>query len=332
MNEIVLHEESRRQLSGISRSSGAMSWTIAERSLEEQARANDLKTMEIGLTMRKLRLKETGLALTNESNNLEKSKIEMGVSKAAFRAEKYKTELEDTTKGEMVTKIMDWLVVSVFNTLITMLYGAYVFSQQRIMEATSICEPTEESSTSSSWWVPKQVSSINTEFNMLICRLRVWVQSFFGVLMILVFTYFIIQRSSGAKQAMPVTFIVLFLGVVCGLPGKFCVDTLGGDGKLWLLLWEMFCLLQFLANVFTLGLYGLLYGPRRTVSHGVGSSRCNNVMFPYWVRRSFFFVLILFVLPASNGLLPFAAFGEWKDHFGVVVSELLRGGGSGSDV
>uniref|UniRef100_A0A1J3ECE6 Protein CPR-5 n=1 Tax=Noccaea caerulescens TaxID=107243 RepID=A0A1J3ECE6_NOCCA len=328
MNEIVLHEESR-QLSGISRSTGAMSWTIAERSLEEQARANDLKTMEIGLTMRKLRLKETGLALSHESNNLEKSKIEMGVSKAAFRAEKYKTELEDTTKAEMVTKTMDWLVVSVFSTLITMLYGAYIFSQQRIMEATSICEPSEESTSSSSWWVPKQVSSINTEFNMLICRLRVWVQSFFGVLMIFVFTYFIIQRSSGAKQTMPVTFIVLFLGIVCGLPGKFCVDTLGGDGKLWLFLWEMFCLLQFLANVFTLGLYGLLYGPR-TVTQGIGSGRC-NVMFPYWARRSIFFLLILFVLPASNGLLPFATFGEWKSHFAVVVSELLRGG-SGSDV
>lgn len=324
MNEIVLHEETL-QLSGVSRSS-AMSLTTFERSLEEQARANDLKSMEIGLTMRKLKLKETELALSYESNNLGKSKLEMGVSKAAFRAEKFKTELEDTRKADMVTKVMDWLVVSIFNMLASMLYGAYVFSHQRITEATSVCEPSEEKS--SAWWVPKQVSSINTEFNTLICRLRVWVQSFFGVLMILVFTYFIIQRSSGTKQTMPVTFIVLFLGIVCGLPGKFCVDTLGGNGKLWLVLWEMFCLLQFVANVFTLAMYGLIYGPI-TVTQETKQSRCSTTV-PYWVRRSFFFVLIMLVLPVINGLLPFASFGEWRDHFTLLMYAYL--GGSGSHV
>ncbi|CAH2043437.1 unnamed protein product [Thlaspi arvense] len=309
MNEIVLHEEIR-QLSGFPRSS-AMSLTTVERSLEEQARANDLKSMEIGLTMRKLRLKETELALSYESNNLGKSKLEMGVSKAAFRAEKFKTELEDSRKTEMVTRIMDWLGLSVFIMLSSMLYGAWIFSQQRIMEATSLCQPSEEKN--SSWWVPKQVSSFNTDLNIFICRLRVWVQIFFGGLMILVFTYFIIQRSSGGtKQTMPVTFIVLFLGIVCGLPGKFCVDTLGGNGKHWLVLWEMFCLLQFVANVFTLALYDLMYGPI-TVTQGTKSSRCNSKV-PYWARRIFLGVILL-ALPVVNGLLPFATVGEWRDHF-----------------
>lgn len=308
MNEIVLHEETR-QLSTVSRTSSAMPLTTFEKALEEQARANDLKSMEIGLTMRKLRLKETELALSYESNNLGKSKLEMNVSRAAFRAEKFKTEQEDSKKADMVHKIMDWLVLSVFTMLASMLYGAYVFSHQRITEAASICEPSEEKT--SSWWVPKQVSSINAEFNILLCRLRVWVQSFFGVLMILVITYFIIQRSSSgtAKQTMPVTFIVIFLGIVCGLPGKFCVDTLGGDGKLWLLLWETFCVLQFVANVFTLAFYRLMYGPVTTQG-----GRCDT-MVPYWARRSVFFALVVLALPVMNGLLPFATYGEWREHW-----------------
>ncbi|CAN6821584.1 unnamed protein product [Brassica oleracea] len=308
MNEIVLHEETR-QLSTVSRTSSAMPLTTFEKALEEQARANDLKSMEIGLTMRKLRLKETELALSYESNNLGKSKLEMNVSRAAFRAEKFKTEQEDSKKADMVHKIMDWLVLSVFTVLASMLYGAYVFSHQRITEAASICEPSEEKT--SSWWVPKQVSSINAEFNILLCRLRVWVQSFFGVLMILVITYFIIQRSSSgtAKQTMPVTFIVIFLGIVCGLPGKFCVDTLGGDGKLWLLLWETFCVLQFVANVFTLAFYRLMYGPVTTQG-----GRCDT-MVPYWARRSVFFALVVLALPVMNGLLPFATYGEWREHW-----------------
>ncbi|KAL1215460.1 Protein CPR-5 [Cardamine amara subsp. amara] len=304
MNELVLHEDVPRNSS--------MSLTTIERSLEEQARANDLKSMEIGLTMRKLRLKETELALSYESNNLGKSQLEMDISKHAFRTEKFTTELEDTRKADMVTKIMDWLIVNVFIMAASMSFGIYNFSQQRIMEATSICEPSEEKS--SSWWMPKQVSNMNAEFNIFICRLRVWFQIFFGALMILIFTYIIIQRSSGAKQTMPVTFIVIILGIFCGLPGKFCVDTLGGSGKLWLLLWEVFCLLQFGSNVFTLALYRLLYGPVN-----VTQEIKPNTMVPYWVRRSLFGVILL-VLPVMNGALPFATFGEWRD--------LLIGSGS----
>lgn len=305
VNELVLYEQTR-QLSCVLPSSSSMSLTTFDRSVEELKRANDLKNEENGLTRRKLMLKEMDLSLKYESNNLGKSKLEMGGLKAAFRAEKFKTELEDTRKAEMVTRIMDWLVVSVCSMLASMLLGVYNFSQKRIEDATSVCEPSEEKS--SSWWVPKQVSLMNSGFNIFICRVRVWVQFFFGVLMIIVFTYFISKRSAGTKQTMPISFIVLFLGIFCGISGKLCVDTLGGNGKLWLIVWEVFCLFQFVANVFTLALYSLMFGR----INGTQSSRCNS-MFPYWARRSVLYVVILFVLPAINGLLPFATFGEWRD-------------------
>ncbi|CAN8277543.1 unnamed protein product [Cochlearia groenlandica] len=311
MNEIVLlHEETRHQLSIVPNSLG-MSLTTFERSLEEQARANDLKTMEINLSMRKLMLKETELALSYESNNLMRSKIDLGVSKAAFEAEKFKTELEDTRKAEMVTKIMDCLVGSVVVMSCSMLYGAHVFSKQRIEEVTSICQGSKESS-SSSWWILQQVSSMNTEFNMFICRVRVWVKFLFGVVMIFFFTYFVIKRSSSGhnKQIMPVTLIVLLLGVVCGLTGKLCVDTLDGNGKLWLCLWEVFCLLHFMANVYTLGLCGLMYGP---IEKARGGTKPKSLV-PYWLRRGFAFVLVVLVFPLVNGLLPFATFGEWRNY------------------
>lgn len=308
MNELALFEETL-QLSCVPPRSSAMALTTDERFLKEQTRANDLKTVEIGLQIRELRCKETALGLKFESNNLGKAALELDVSKAAFRAEKFKTELEDTRKEEMVTRIMDWLLVSVFSMLASMVLGVYNFSIKRIEDATSVCDQSEEKS--SSWWVPKQVSSINSGFNTFICRVRVWVQIFFGVLMIIVFTYFLNKRSSGTKQTMPISFIVLFLGIFCGVSGKLCVDTLGGDGKLWLIVWEVFCLLQFVANVFTLALYGLMFGPIN-VTQETRSNRCNS-MFPYWARRSVVYVVILFVLPVINGLLPFATFGEWRD-------------------
>ncbi|CAA7060426.1 unnamed protein product [Microthlaspi erraticum] len=287
MNELVLNEDTR-QLSTMSLT------TFEQRSLEEKARANDLSYMKNFLTVRKLCLKEAELVQMEESNNLKKIKIEMDVSKAAFKAEKFSTQKQDTRKDEMVTVLNDWLVTSVYIMLIAMVYGAYMFSQQRIME----CEPSS-SEEDESGWVPKQVSLLHTEFNFLICRLRVWIPSSFSVLMILIFTYFIIQRSSGMKQAMPVSFIVVFLGVFCGLIGKFSVDTLGCNGKLWLILWEVFCALQLAANVYMLPLHGLIYGPTQ------------GTMVPYRARRVLFFGLVNLLLPVIIGFLPFAAtFGE----------------------
>lgn len=209
----------------------------------------------------------------------------------------------------MVTKMMDWLILNVFIMLGATSYGAYVFSKQGIKEATSICKPSEEET--SPWWVPVNI------FSILICKVQVWIQTILGVLMIIVFTYFIIRHSSVTKQTIPVTYSLLFLGVFCGFVGKFCLDTLGGNGKLWLLLWGMYCLLQLVANFFALALYGLINGPI-TVTQGTKPSRC-NIMFPYWAR-SFFVGVIMFVIPLINGLLPFATFGEWRDNFAVLVS------------
>ncbi|XP_024007612.1 protein CPR-5 [Eutrema salsugineum] len=237
----------------------------------------------------------------HQVDNLEKSKLKMGVSKAAFRAERFKTKSEDTRKPYMV---LDCIVLSVFNILFSTLYGTYVFSQQRIMESTSVCNSISED-ISHSWWVPKQVSQINTELNILICSFGVWIQIYFALVMIFVVTYLIIHRSSGTKQTKPVTFTVFFLGYVCGLLGKFCVDTLGGNDKLWLFLWGIFCLLQFFAVVFTSALYGLVYGPVN-VTQGTKSSS----MVSYWAWRSLFLGVILLVLPLTYGLLPFATFGE----------------------
>lgn len=293
MNELVLNEDTR-QLSSIS-------LTIFEqqRFLEEKARANDLTHMKNFLTVRKLCLKEAELLQMEESNNLKKMKLEMGVSKAAFKAEIFNAKLQDTRKDEMVALLNDWLVTSVYIMLIAMVYGAYMFSKQRIME----CESSSSSEEDYSGWVPKQVSLLHTEFNFLICRLRVWIPSFFSVLVILLFTYFIIQRSSGMKQAMPVSFIVVFLGVFCGLLGKFSVDTLDANGKLWLVLWEVFCVLQLVANVYMLPLHGLIYGP---VTQRTNSSPCNT-MVPYRARRVLLFGVINLVLPVIMGFLPFAA-------------------------
>ncbi|PWA70080.1 pentatricopeptide repeat (PPR) superfamily protein [Artemisia annua] len=56
--------------------------TNFEKSVNEQARSNDLKALEISLSMKKMRLKEAQIAVNCDSNYLERFKLSMGISKA----------------------------------------------------------------------------------------------------------------------------------------------------------------------------------------------------------------------------------------------------------
>lgn len=131
----------------------------------------------------------------------------------------------------------------------------------------------------------------------------------FGILMILAIAYLVFQRSAMSGPTMPVTFLVMLLGVVCGFAGKLCVDTLGGSGYHWLIYWEVLCMLHFFANVFPSAFHNILYGPVAV------TQVANTVRLPYWVRRYAFYILLLLILPTLSGLLPFASIKEWKVHF-----------------
>ncbi|KAF3440450.1 hypothetical protein FNV43_RR18734 [Rhamnella rubrinervis] len=291
-----------------------------EKSVIEQARSNDLKSVELGLTMRRLKMKETQLALNFDSNHLERSKLAMNISKASFKAEKFKSQLEDDRYCELLRKFIDCLVAGLFLMVSSLLYGTYVFSYKRIIEATASCTPSPKESRS--WWIPNPMSSFNSGLHILMCQVQVVSRMLFGILVIIVIAYLLLQRSTTSRQTMPVTFILLLLGVACGFAGKLCIDTLGGSGYLWLMYWETFCLVHFFCNVYTSTLFFILYGPV-TISQG---TKCYAIL-PYWIRRCTFYGVLLLFLPLFCGLLPFASFGEWKDHFWLLLTDYFSVGG-----
>ncbi|GMH24525.1 hypothetical protein Nepgr_026368 [Nepenthes gracilis] len=286
-----------------------------EKSVVEQARANDLKTFEIGLIMKKLRMKETQIALDSELNFLERCKLFMGTSKASFKAEKFKTQVKDTRHAELLRNCIDCLIAGLLIMSASLAYGAYVYSYRRIAEATLSCSLPKESK---SWWFPKPMASFNSSLQTLTCHVQVFSRMLFGILLILAIAYSLIQRPVTTTQTMPVTFILLLLGFGCGFAGKLCVDTLGGSGYHWLIYWEVFCALHFLTNAFTPTIYYILHGPIR-VFGTVNSS----LILPYRVRRILFYLAMLFVVPSLCGFMPFAGLGEWKDHFTLLITNMF---------
>ncbi|KAL6277006.1 hypothetical protein ACE6H2_020607 [Prunus campanulata] len=287
------------------------------KSVIEQARANDLKTLELNLTMQRLKLKETQLALNYDSNQLQRSKFSMDVSKASFKAEKFKSQLEDTRHAELLKKCIDCLVAGLLVMIASLIYGAYVYSYKRLTEATASCAPsTKESKSWVSWKAWDPMTSFNSGFHVFRCKVEVVSRMLFGVFVILAIAFLLLQRSATAKQIMPVTFIILLLGIVCGFFGKLCVDTLGGSGYHWLIYWETLCMLHFFCNVCTSALFFILHGPI-DVSQGTKG----KTIFPYWIRRVMFYGTSFLFLPLFCGLTPFASVGEWKHHFLLLVTD-----------
>ncbi|GJT93426.1 hypothetical protein Tco_1082271 [Tanacetum coccineum] len=282
--------------------------TTFEKSVNEQARSNDLKALEISLSMQKIRLKEAQIAVNCVSNYLERFKLSMGISKANFKANKFKTELQDSRHAQLLKNCADCLVAGLLIMLSCLTYGTYIHSHQRLIEATESCMPTKESS---SWWIPNPMPSFSSWFQILWCQVQVISRMLFGALMIVVaLTYLLIQRSGTTNQTMPITFLLLLLGVGCGFAGKFCIDTLGGSGNHWLFYWEFLCLVHFFANVCTSMLFVILHGPVTVTGGSMG-----HVLFPYWLRRLAFYAIVLVYLPLLCGLMPFAGPGEWLEHF-----------------
>ncbi|KAF8019092.1 hypothetical protein BT93_H3845 [Corymbia citriodora subsp. variegata] len=288
-----------------------------EKSVMEQTRSNDLKELELGLAVKKMNLKEAQLSLTFDGNRLKRSKLAMGILKTSFKAEKFKNELEDARHSELLKKCIDYLVAGLVIMSLSLLYGAYVFSYQRITEATESCSPSTQQSRS--WWIPEPVVSFNSGIHMLKCQFQVLSRMLFGVLMILTIAYLLLQRSTTSNQTMPVTFLLLLLGAACGFAGKLCVDTLGGSGYHWLIFWETLCFLHFLSNIWVSRLFIILHGP---ISMAQGM-RSNAVIVPYWFRQVLFYAAVLIFLPLLCGLIPFASPVEWKDHFSQLIVDHL---------
>ncbi|KAK9713331.1 hypothetical protein RND81_06G020300 [Saponaria officinalis] len=302
---------------------GPVSWQLArsntsnfsnvlstiEKSVSEQTRANELKSMEIGLIMRKLKLKETQLALDSDSNFLERCKLSLGVSRTSFKMEKFKTQLEETKHGELLKTCADFLVTGIIIMSCCLCCGVYAFSYDNLCQLTKSCHPFEATK---SWWKP--MASFNSGLQTLSCLFQVYSRMIFGGLMIGSIAVLLVQRSHMASQGMPITLILLLLGVLCGFVGKICVDTLGGDGYIWVIFWEVLCMVHFFAIIFNSILYSVLYGAVQ-VCEGMKY----GTIFPFWIRRMFF-QLFLVLLPVCCGLLPFASASTWwEDHISVWI-------------
>nr|GEY21951.1 protein CPR-5 [Tanacetum cinerariifolium] len=135
-NEVAVHQDptNSQQLACVAPNQlhyGVNNWSVLttfEKSVNEQARSNDLKALEISLSMKKMRLKEAQIAVNCDSNYLERFKLPMGISKANFKANKFKTELQDSRHAQLLKNYADCLVAGLLIMFRCLTYGTYIHS------------------------------------------------------------------------------------------------------------------------------------------------------------------------------------------------------------
>ncbi|CAM6068633.1 unnamed protein product, partial [Sphagnum tenellum] len=282
-----------------------------KKSLAEKQQSNYLKTLKLAYQFKRLNLDEEHLHLRSESNLLMRENVSLSREKAEFREMEIQDRKLAVAYDLLSRTCADELVAGLIVMLCALLYGGWNYSYARLVDVISHCQPAIfEPSHSMIPGFNRIFDSLNlmsAQMQMLFCNLTVAARMFLGLGIISMVAATLLRKSvTSSSQAMPATILLIILGGLCGVAGKFAVDSMGGSGYHWLLVWESLCVIHASTTCFTPYLYWLLNGAPQ---HTLDKRRQYYLLNP-WVRGLLFHGCLVLVLPAMAGLLPFAPFRE----------------------
>jgi hypothetical protein len=267
-----------------------------------------LRKMELAYKFRDLHVQEARLELSSDLNSLMRETVNLSRNSAESKEAEFHDRKLTAAYTELAKRCADEMVAGLFVMLCALFFGVWKYSYGRLVDMVSACEPTYYEPSNS--YVPgfnKLVDSINyviSHLHMLACEVTMAGRMFVGLGIICVVAASLLRKSVASNsQTIPATILIVVIGGICGCAGKFAVDSVGGSGYHWLLLWETFCLVHTFATCFTPTLYNFLHG---AVPSDTGKSHGHPYLMRPWWRRFWFHVTTVLVLPILTGLLPFA--------------------------
>lgn len=297
----------------------------------------ELRKMELNLKFRELHLKEANLHLASENNTLMREHVDLSRNKVEFKEAEYQDRKLTAAHAIFAKRCADEMVAGLCVMLCALFFGAWKYSHERLVDIVSTCQPTLYEPSNS--YVPgfnTVVNSLNhmsSRLHMFVCEVTVASRMLLGLGIISFVAAALLRKSVASNsQAMPATILIVVLGGICGFAGKLAVDSLGGSGYHWLLMWEAFCLVHTLGTCFTSTLYRILNGTPESVTGKWQWQRQTYFMKP-WLRRFWFHVTMVLVLPILTGLIPFAhlrevvqlvAFNFWHLAYSPIESYLRK--------
>lgn len=162
-------------------------------------------------------------------------------------------------------------------------------------------------------------NSLAGKLQAFVCHVSVTGRISFGLVLVAVVASSLLRRSvTSSSQAMPATILIIVLGGICGFIGKVSVDSLGGSGNQWWVVWGAFCFLHAIINCFTPSVWRLLHLSPTSVKARFG--------LPFWIRQLAFHITLVLVLPVLAGLLPFGSLSLVVNDLFLTLTDILAKG------
>ncbi|KAG6553832.1 hypothetical protein Mapa_004749 [Marchantia paleacea] len=284
-------------------------YDLLERSVAAQEHHNRLLTWELHHKLKGLAIKEEHLYLHSESNSLMKENVDLSRTKAEFRENELQDRKLTLAYYDFNRTCADELVAGLCVMLVVLSFSFWKFSYDRLTTVVTVCQPPVRETHQGGWmgtnWMYNSLNLFTYQIQAFMCEAAKLSRMVFGIVVIAMVTSALLRRSvTSSSQAMPATVIVIVLGGICGFAGKISIDSLGGSGIHWLVLWECLCFMHALATCFTSLLYHFLNGaPGRNYFEKASlASRISS-----GVTVIAFHSVLVFFLPVMAGLLPFAS-------------------------
>ncbi|KAH7278566.1 hypothetical protein KP509_38G046900 [Ceratopteris richardii] len=278
-----------------------------ERHVKAQEQRNQFQFVKLQHLLKQQTLEEEKIQLASAANGLMRENIDLNRHKVSF---KENIALEQQAKAAHVSfcsMCADELAAGLCIMLTTLVYSVRMYSFSLLNDLVSMCQSSiKEPRRSIGFhmdWFYNSLDSLAGKLQAIVCHFTVTGRILIGSILVGVVAQSLIRRSiMNSSQAMPATILIVVLGGICGFVGKISIDSLGGSGITWWLIWGTFCFLHALTNCFTPSIYRFL--------HGSHTGRKSRFGLPFWMRRLAFHSLIVLFLPLLAGLLPFGNFSH----------------------
>ncbi|KAL2653238.1 hypothetical protein R1flu_021366 [Riccia fluitans] len=285
-------------------------YDLLERSVVAQEHHNRLLAWDLQRRSQGLAMKQEHLHLQYESNTIMRENVDLSRRRAEFKENELQDCKLNLAYSEFSRACADQLVAGLCVMLVVLGFSFWQFSYDRLSGVVTVCRPPDrETNHQGGWlgtnWMYNNLNAFTYQLQAFICEVTKAGRMIVGLVIIAFVTSSLLRRSvTTSSQAMPATIIVIVLGGICGFAGKFSIDSLGGSGLHWLILWECLCFTHAFATCFTPLLYHLLNGsPARNYFETLPlTSRISSA-----VARFTFYAVLVFFLPLMAGLLPFAS-------------------------
>ena len=211
---------------------------VRMREVLSSERANDIAEQHLDLSRLTLETQRLNISAIAESNQIQfKANSIAATALEGKQNELHRAALERALH-ETQAAVADSFYSGLMVVLGTTLAGGWRRATDALAAVVGVCPAPSSLPTSWGSWAWSYVSGGPSPLDYAWCVTKSLIGAAWGALLLMLLGWKLLQYNVVTRfQSAPATVLLMVLGGGCGIVGKSAVESLGGDGQLWLSLW-----------------------------------------------------------------------------------------------